>query len=518
MNYKFWFSTLAILFMATVNAYKLPRNFLTDLFKSSDSVDVPQKGGDYEFDVAPNSSFSVNLAGNPTTGYEWYLDNKSEVEASSIVLVGQNYAQKKNPEKKVGTGGNFIFNFKSNEVCGKKLPTLVFSYKRSWENNAPAATSKITLKADCEKKQLKKVEADGSSDIVAKVNEPFQIKLAGNPTTGYNWVLKNLDEIKASPLIEQLSNNYNAAEHEEGMVGVGGTFIFEYEVNEKACGQTLPKLVFSYERSWEKDSAVKTAEYTIKVDEDSCEAITEKKKEQEEGNKVIDVKNDESITVKLPGNPTTGYSWILENDEEISSCGVVEKIKDDFVEDGNDRDADGVGGTFIFEFRVKNACGYTLPKLVFAYKRPWETESAEKREYTLNLKDECPKKAAFAAPQEAVATGMMYEVKNNESFKIRLDGNATTGYSWILNNADEVKDSGVIEKVKEDYIESVHEEGMVGVGGKFVFEFKVKDACGKDLPKLSFIYKQPWMKDDPLDGKIEYSLILKGCEWLNFFN
>jgi predicted secreted protein len=510
MNNNLFISTFAILFLATANAFTLPGNFFSGIIDkitgSDNSVNVPQKGGNFELDVASNSEFTINLAGNPTTGYQWYLNNEAELEASSIVLVGQNYAKKNNSGKMVGNGGNFVFSFKANEVCGKTLPKLSFTYKRAWETETPAATSEITLNADCEKKQQKMMEADGSSDIIVKANEPFKVKLAGNPTTGYSWVLKNLDEISASPIIEQLSNNYITDEHEDGMVGVGGTFVFEFEVNEDACDQTLPKLVFSYERSWEKDTPAKTAEYTLKFDESACEASTDDEDYKKEEDKEIEVKNNETFTVELEGNPTTGYSWILENEQEVTASGIIEKVKDDFVEDEHDEEMVGVGGKFIFEYKVSNACGKELPKLNYVYKQPWnEEENPVKVEYTLKLDEgDCEKKAAVVEDKK-----QKIEIKNNEVFTVELKGNETTGFSWLLANEEEIAASGVLEKIKEDYAEDEHEEDMVGVGGTFVFFFKTKDACGKELPKLSFIYKQPWIEEDNNAEKVEYTLVLK---------
>jgi len=501
MNCKL--ATLAVLCMASANAFKLPVDFITQIFKSSDSVDIPSNGGDFEFDVAPSATFDVNLAGNPTTGYQWYLTNETELQASSIVLVGKNYAQKKNTEKLVGAGGNFIFSFKANEVCGQELPKLFFEYKRAWETDvAPASTAEVTLNADCEKKELKQIEDDGSIDVDINVNEPFQIKIAGNPTTGYKWVLKNRDEINKSQLIDQLYGNYKVKEHPKGMVGVGGSFIFGFAVNESACGQELPKLVFAYQRGDEE--ATRTNVYRLKLSEESCKAAL--KKDEEVNNteaKAMDVNNDEIFSVKLNGNPTTGYSWVLMNEEEIASSGVVSKVADDYVEDEHEEGMVGVGGTFTFEFMVNNACGKQLPNLVFGYKRPWEDEVVDKAEYTLNLKDD-------ANCAKDVEEAKEVKVKNNETFTLELKGNATTGYKWSLDNEEELAASGVVEKVSEEYVEDEHFFGLVGSGGKFVFTFKVNDACGKELPKLSFVHKQPWNdSEDPYAEKTEYTLILK---------
>jgi len=499
MNCKLYISTLAILFMASVNAFKISDIF-SGFGKDSNSVDVPQKGGNFELEVSANSEFTINLAGNPTTGYQWYLDNEAEVEATTVVLVGQNYAQKKNPQKMIGTGGNFIFNFKVNKVCGQELPKLSFVYKRAWETNAPIATSEITLKANCEKKQQQLIEADGSSDLTVKVDEPFEIKIAGNPTTGYRWNLQNLDEIKASPLIDQLGSNYKAKEHAKGMVGVGGTFIFTFSVNSEACGQELPKLVFGYQRA--NQAPTRTTSYTLKLDEESC-AANNAAADESAATKSIEVNNDEVFKVKLTGNPTTGYSWILENTEELVNSGVIEKVNEDFVEDEHEEGMVGVGGSFVFEFMVTNACGKQLPNLVFGYKRPWESQSVEKVEYTLTLKDD-------ANCAENIDETKEIKVKNNDTFTIEIDGNITTGYKWSLTNEEELAAVGV-EKVNEEYIEKKHLFGLLGSGGKFVFTFKINDACGKELPKIKFVHKQPWKEEDQYSEKAEYTIVLKGC-------
>ena len=37
------------------------------------------------------------------------------------------------------------------------------------------------------------------------------------------------------------------------------------------------------------------------------------------------------------------------------------------------------------------------------------------------------------------------KVEDNKEFNIYLEGNATTGYSWVLANVEEVKNSNIVE-------------------------------------------------------------------------
>ena len=107
------------------------------------------------------------------------------------------------------------------------------------------------------------------------------------------------------------------------------------------------------------------------------------------------------------------------------------------------------------------------------------------------------------------------KVEDNKEFKVVLEGNPTTGYQWYMSNSESVKNSNVVECLNlnesngsKDYVEDDHEPGLCGVGGKFYFKFKVKNATGKELPKLVFEYKRCWEKDVPPIGIAEITLKL----------
>ena len=74
-------------------------------------------------------------------------------------------------------------------------------------------------------------------------------------------------------------------------------------------------------------------------------------------------------TVELRGNPTTGYTWIC----AIAPDGVVKELSNEYVQDDNPQDADGVGGTFIFTFEsiVEGEA-----EITFSYLREWEDNPA----------------------------------------------------------------------------------------------------------------------------------------------
>jgi len=94
------------------------------------------------------------------------------------------------------------------------------------------------------------------------------------------------------------------------------------------------------------------------------------------------------------------------------------------------------------------------------------------------------------------------EIDDNSIFNIRVDGNKTTGFSWFLENVEELKISNIIEPLNldekngsKDYVVNNGNKKTCGAGEINIFKFKVNNAREKELPKLKFIYKRPWETD-----------------------
>jgi len=77
-------------------------------------------------------------------------------------------------------------------------------------------------------------------------------------------------------------------------------------------------------------------------------------------------------TVKLEGNPTTGYVWGY----RIANPDIVRDVADDYIGAQLDDDVVGVGGTYTFTFKGV-AEGET--EIVFDYHRPWEEDIAPEK-------------------------------------------------------------------------------------------------------------------------------------------
>ena len=75
------------------------------------------------------------------------------------------------------------------------------------------------------------------------------------------------------------------------------------------------------------------------------------------------------IVIRIKGNPTTGYSWGLEENSDYEGCLEFDEVQYEAY-----TAAEGLvgrGGEFVFAAHAVKSGVYTLH---FVYRRPWETE------------------------------------------------------------------------------------------------------------------------------------------------
>ena len=92
--------------------------------------------------------------------------------------------------------------------------------------------------------------------------------------------------------------------------------------------------------------------------------------------------------------------------------------------------------------------------------------------------------------------------KVGDTFVIKLESNATTGYSWRLA---ELK-TGTVEKVSNVYEPAKTQGRLVGSGGIEVWTFK---AVSKGNVTITLEYVRPWEKDIPPIKTAKYSVSVK---------
>ena len=104
------------------------------------------------FSVKKGKKFKVKLAGNPTTGYSWFLLNLKYLTSSKYISnvdtnkdgTAGGYVPSASPNEDgiqlVGSGGYYYYTFKA--VAKTSQPVeLLFSYQKPWlkNNNDPNA-------------------------------------------------------------------------------------------------------------------------------------------------------------------------------------------------------------------------------------------------------------------------------------------------------------------------------------------------------------------------------------------
>lgn len=79
--------------------------------------------------------------------------------------------------------------------------------------------------------------------------------------------------------------------------------------------------------------------------------------------------------------------------------------------------------------------------------------------------------------------------KTGPKAAVYLEGNPTTGYSWVL----ESQSNKNLKLVNQEYKERLGSQGAVGAGGEFIFDFA---ATKSGETELTFVYARPWNKND----------------------
>ena len=75
--------------------------------------------------------------------------------------------------------------------------------------------------------------------------------------------------------------------------------------------------------------------------------------------------------------------------------------------------------------------------------------------------------------------------QEQKTITVELEGNATTGYTWVYTMSPE----GVISELSNEYIPGKTNEGAVGAGGKYIFTF---EAIAEGEAELVFSYLRKW--------------------------
>lgn len=246
---------------------------------------------------AKDKTDSVELEGNPTTGYEWQYEIK---DTSIANLASKNYVSSDPTGERCGAGGTYTWSF----VGLKEGETEVtFKYLRSWETDVLESKTYVI-----------KVDSDLKVTIIEKnMEDPIMgsISLHGNFSTGYVWQYAVEDKSIAELTDEEIISDDPTGER----CGAGETHIWKV----KGLKEGSTEVTFNYLRPWESEID-KNVTYIVNVDSNLNVTISEKTAESSED--AASVGTDSTSSDATNTDSTT-------SDEDTTGITVhVKEIKD----------------------------------------------------------------------------------------------------------------------------------------------------------------------------------------------
>lgn len=201
--------------------------------------------------------------------------------------------------------------------------------------------------------------------------------------------------------------------------------------------------------------------------------------DQTNNNETYPVELDAELRLKLPGNPTTGYTWILD-----TTPGIV-ILNESYLPDDTSGKLVGSGGTYLWTMKAVQPGNQIISGI---YVRPWESNLTDAATFTLTLEvgevltpPGVP--ARFNVYTEEDSGSMVHETLGDE-FNIRLIENPTTGFSWNMTA------SKGLELVRDEYIPSNPSGQIAGSGGIHSFSYRAAETGEQTLHGE---YRRPWV-------------------------
>jgi inhibitor of cysteine peptidase len=191
---------------------------------------------------------------------------------------------------------------------------------------------------------------------------------------------------------------------------------------------------------------------------------------------------DGEVQLRLPENPSTGYSWNI----ALPSGLVI--MNDSYVPNATSDQVVGSGGIHTWFLKAVLPGTQTIHGV---YARPWEsTPTGGEFQLTLLVQESCENDTCgpSAPPRYHVYTGEDHGKQVNEAlgeeFNIRLEENPSTGYSWNFSISEG------LQMVKDEFIASETGGMVVGAGGIRSIHLQTVKAGEQTV---SGEYRRPWM-------------------------
>jgi len=202
---------------------------------------------------------------------------------------------------------------------------------------------------------------------------------------------------------------------------------------------------------------------------------------------IIPVDMATEIRIKLPENPTTGYSW------NVTGADGLAITDDTFVPP--EEQIPGAGGTHVWTLEPKVT---GLVTFSVAYVRPWEDVQPDDERHTITF---------YVAPEGTVVVdvnsadnGTIVSVSEGDAVLVALDENPTTGFQWTAAV------SGSAKIATDTFIAPYSETHISGAGGihKWLVTF-----TGEPSGTFDAGYACPW--DEPAADAESFTVTFAGA-------
>ncbi|MDD1668688.1 MAG: protease inhibitor I42 family protein [Methanomicrobiales archaeon] len=209
---------------------------------------------------------------------------------------------------------------------------------------------------------------------------------------------------------------------------------------------------------------------------------------QADNGKAYSLPLDSIIQLRLPENPSTGFSWSL-----AVTTGLA-VVNDSYVPDDVSGKLVGSGGTHVWFMKAVQPGGQSVAG---AYRRPWEPASPDVTFFNLSfvVESTCGPNVCTlpSTPQGVPArysvytdtdSGKTVEETLGETFALRLQENPTTGYTWNLSLPKGITLS------RDEYLPFSPGGQTVGGGGTRSFTLLAAKAGSWNIAAE---YRRPWV-------------------------
>jgi len=299
---------------------------LTPKLHYEDNILINKKAKDYpkntvDLTINNKEDFVLQLSNKYESGYNWYLENASEIEENPYIelLCTNSYP------------GSYDFTFRAKDVPKNVLlPTIVFSEKKYSDSETANRIYNVNLNLKSE--YAINFENDQAEKLTQSVflykNETFVVSL--NVTSTENkWFLEKdkVDkDIEPLNLGEDGEGQFLAYENNEE-TDVIGTYKFKFYVKESIASNYATSLKFIEAKS-RSDKVKATAEVSMKTKKERTEEELENLpyRENSAGSHLRLITVESNTLLKLSSSSNPRDRIILSNNEEIKRSDFIDYI------------------------------------------------------------------------------------------------------------------------------------------------------------------------------------------------